>query len=72
MKNTGKCSKCHFSDVIRIRGWSGTVGQGNNIPVGWTVLSMVDVTRFLCGQCGYSEEWVEKPADIEKVRKKYG
>jgi hypothetical protein len=57
--------------VIRIPGSAGA--YGNYISLGMTVLSgVVGVTRFLCSRCGYSEEWVESPADIEKLRKKYG
>jgi hypothetical protein len=51
---------------------TGAYGAGNNIPAGQTIFSSVKVTRFLCSGCGYSEEWVESPADIERLRKKYG
>jgi ribosomal protein S27AE len=71
MKTTGKCVKCGSSDIIRIPGRIRPYGAGNNIPVGITIFSSVKVTRFLCGGCGYSEEWVEAPADIDKVRKRY-
>ena len=72
MKNTGKCAKCGSSDVFRIPGLVGAYGVGNNILAGLTLFSAVKVTRFLWGQCGYSEEWIETPSDIEKLRKKYG
>ena len=29
------------------------------------------VTRFLCGKCGFSEEWIDSLEDIEKLRMKY-
>jgi hypothetical protein len=51
---------------------TGAYGAGNNIPTGMTILSSVKVTRFLCSQCGYSEEWIESPSDLEKLRKRYG
>jgi len=57
--------------VIRIPG-SLAAGASNSIPGGMTLFSAVKVTRFLCSRCGYSEEWVESPADIEKLREKYG
>jgi len=50
----------------------GGYGAGNNIPVGRTIFSSIKVTRFLCARCGYSEEWIESQADIDKLRKKYG
>lgn len=72
MKTTGTCPKCGSQELIRIPGMIGNSGAGNNIPVGWTIFSSVKVTRFLCSRCGFSEEWVESPDDIEKIRKRYG
>lgn len=71
MKNSGKCFKCGSDDLLRIPGWVGRYGAGNNIPTGFTIFGAVKVTRFLCCGCGYSEEWVEWPDDIEKLRKEY-
>lgn len=70
MKNTGKCPKCDSSDIIRIPGWRGSHGAGNNVPTGW--FGAARVTRFLCGKCGFSEEWIESPDDIDDIRSKYG
>ena len=72
MKTTGAYPKCGSRELIRIPGMIGGYGAGNNIPVGRTIFSSVKVTRFLCSQCGYSEEWIESPSDLEKLRKKYG
>lgn len=71
MKTTGKCAKCGSTEVLRIPGQVGAFGAGNNIPAGKTLFSSVKVARFLCGQCGYSEEWVESAADLQKLREKY-
>jgi ribosomal protein S27AE len=68
MKTTKICPKCGSNDIIKIEGTAGAYGAGNNIPVTWTKYAMVD--RYLCGSCGYSEEWVERDS-IEKIRKKY-
>ena len=70
MKQTGKCPKCESSDVIQIPGQIGAYGSGNNVPLG-LFKSPVKVTRFLCGKCGFSEEWVDSVEDIERLRKKY-
>jgi ribosomal protein S27AE len=71
MKTSGKCSKCASTDVLRIPGQAGPFGSGNNIPAGATIFSSVKLTRFLCGRCGYSEDWVESAADLQKLREKY-
>ena len=70
MKQTGKCPKCESSDVIRIPGQIRANGSGNSVPLGWFE-SPVKVTRFLCGKCGFSEEWIDSAEDIESLRKKY-
>ena len=71
MKNTKICPKCGYSDIVVIEGHTGAYGVGNNIPVGMTIWSYANVTRYLCASCGYSEEWIDK-ADIERIKKKYG
>jgi predicted nucleic-acid-binding Zn-ribbon protein len=71
MKNTGRCTKCGNTHLLRIQGTSAGHGAGNNIQVGWTVFSAVLVTRFLCTACGFSEEWIESPEDIAKLVEKF-
>ena len=70
MKQNHTCSKCNSQDIIRIPGQVGPYGVGNNILTG--IFSAALVTRYLCAHCGYSEEWVEKPEDIAKIRKAFG
>ena len=71
MKTTGKCTKCASADILKIPGRAGLFGSGNNIAVGATIFSAVKVTRYLCGRCGYCEEWVESASELQKVRDKY-
>lgn len=66
MKNTKCCPKCGGTDIERIDGFSGIYGTGNNIPVGF---GAVGVHRYLCCECGFSEEWIDKE-DISKIKKK--
>ena len=72
MKNSSRCTKCESRDLVRIPGWVGPAGIGNNIPAGVTVFSYVKVTRLLCSECGYSEEWVEEKKDLEKIKGYWG
>ena len=71
MKNTKKCPKCGSSEIIKIPGKAGAYGSGNNIPIGATTFSAVPVDRYLCNECGFSEEWVDLDY-MKKVKKKYG
>jgi predicted nucleic-acid-binding Zn-ribbon protein len=70
MKNSKSCPKCQSSDIARIEGQVGAYGSGNNVFLGSTVFSAVKVTRFVCLDCGFSEEWIESKEDLEKIRKK--
>lgn len=70
MKNTNKCPKCGSSDIIKVPGYAGAYGSGNNIMVGMTIKSAVPVDRYLCADCGYSEEWVDID-NIDKIKKKF-
>lgn len=68
MKNTRICPKCSSSDILRFDGYTGAYGSGNNMMTGNTVFSTVNVNRYVCCECGYTEEWIDKE-DIEKVKK---
>ena len=67
MKNTKTCPKCNSSDIVRIDGYSGPYGTGNNIMTKNTIFSAVNVNRYICCECGYTEEWIDRE-DIEKVK----
>ncbi len=69
MKNTKICPKCGANDIIRINGHAGAYGSGNNIMLGATIFSAVNVNRYICCDCGFTEEWIDKE-DIEKIKKR--
>lgn len=68
MKNARICPKCSSADIVRIDGYTGAYGSGNNMMIGNTVFSAVNVNRYICCECGYTEEWIDRE-DIEKVKK---
>jgi Zn-finger nucleic acid-binding protein len=67
MKDTKECPKCRGINIVRIDGFVGAYGTGNNIMTGATVFSGVNVNRYICCDCGYSEEWIDRE-DLKKVR----
>jgi len=71
MKNTKTCPKCGSRDLAHVPGEIGAHGVGNNIRTGFTIFSMVKVTRFVCLYCGFSEEWIESREDLDKIREKF-
>lgn len=73
MKDTGVCPKCAAADIVRVPGEKVSLlaPRPNVIPAGW-LGGVVLVTRFVCVGCGYSEEWVENPAALQKLKSQYG
>lgn len=67
MKTTRICPKCRSNDIVRIDGNVGAYGSGNNITLGATIFSSVKVNRYVCCQCGYSEEWIDRE-DLEMIK----
>ena len=66
MNNTKICPKCQSTDIVRIDGSVGAHGAGNNVLLGMSIFSAVNVNRYICADCGFTEEWIDK-ADLEKV-----
>ena len=66
MKTTGICPKCKSKNIVRIDGYTGAYGIGNNIMTGNTIFSTVNVNRYICCDCGFTEEWIDGE-DIEKI-----
>jgi ribosomal protein S27AE len=74
-QTTKVCPKCGSCDIIIIPGSVNTFGAGDNIPTGLTIIGgliAVKVTRYLCGGCGFIEEWIDDAEDRERIKKKYG
>ena len=70
MKNKKICPKCYGNKIIRIPGETGIYGVGNNISSGF-LKGTVNVTRYMCCNCGYIEEWIDSKEDIIKLVQKY-
>ena len=71
MKNTNHCPKCNSEDIIRVEGQAKGFGAGSNIPTGATIFQATLVTRYVCGNCGFIESWLDTPENIEKVKAEY-
>ena len=60
----------YYVDTYQPMDKAGAYGVGNNIQVGWSNFSAVLVHRYVCCDCGYSEEWIDRE-DIPALKKKY-
>ena len=67
MKIKKMCPKCNGTDIILVPGKAGAYGVGNNIQVGLTTFSAVLVDRYVCCDCGFTEEWVD-PNDMYLIK----
>ena len=67
MKINRICPKCNSSDLVRIDGYTGAHGTGNNVMTGNTIFSTVNVNRYICCRCGFTEEWIDQE-DLEKIK----
>lgn len=71
MRSTHSYPKCRSTVILQIPGKLGAYGVGNNILLARSNLSAVLVTRYLFASCGFSEEWVDDKAGLEKLVAKY-
>jgi len=69
MKQKNKCIKCSSPDLLRI---PTTPGEPPGIAVGDRGMQRVAVSKFVCANCGFIEEWVENANDLDKLRRDYG
>ena len=56
MKNSKLCPKCGSNRVLLAR--ESEMSQRNILPMG--MFDYVEVDRWVCCGCGYSEEWVNE------------
>ncbi len=67
MKDTHACPKCSSNDILRLTDQS----ESNVILTNFTFIGAIYLTRFICANCGYSEQWLESPEDRERLRKRH-
>ena len=68
MKKTNICPKCSNDYILRI---PGTV-EDNVILPGHSIFSAVKIDRYVCMTCGFTENYVQKKADLEKLEARFG
>jgi ribosomal protein S27AE len=69
MKKNNKCTKCGSTHLIRI---PVIPGEGPHIAIGDRVMHTLPVLQFVCGACGYIENWVAGDGELAKLREQYG
>jgi hypothetical protein len=69
MKRKNLCAKCKAPNLLPI---PIVPGEEPHIVVGERGMRSVAVRKYVCGQCGYIEEWVDNIDDLAELRKEYG
>ena len=68
MKFNCCCPKCQNSEIAIIEGGAFKGNIYNTLSFG---LSTVYLTRYVCTNCGYTENYVDDPKDLQKIKEKY-
>ena len=72
MKNSGRCPKCGSVDIVRVPDNPRRYTSGNNIyTTNITLFGKIPVIRYVCCNCGYVENWVEKQEELNKIRNSF-
>ena len=68
MKNSMECSKCGSKAILKRKG-SPVMNSWSRVSLSLASLD-IWVTKYICGDCGFIEEWIDKGEDIAKVKSK--
>ena len=66
MKNSGECPKCGSTFVARKRG-SPVLNSWSRVSVNLRSLD-IWITKLICTECGFIEEWIENKNDLKKFK----
>lgn len=73
MKNTKHCPKCGSFNVVRVPDNPSRHASGNNIYTStFTLIKKIPVIRYVCVNCGYTENWVENGQQREEIKRAFG
>ena len=73
MKKSRCCPKCHSENIVRVPDHPARHASGNNIyTTSMTLFGKIPVIRYVCCNCGYVENWVENPHELDEIKKTVG
>ena len=68
MRRKNQCAKCASSNLLRI---PPVPGEEPHIAIGRRGMHPLTISKFVCGDCGYIEQWVSSDDDLAKLRSEY-
>ncbi len=69
MKNT-ECPKCGSKEILR-GAEHGRSGCNTNEFIRVAYMTKVELIHYVCGDCGYTESYIEDPKGLSAIRKKF-
>jgi hypothetical protein len=66
MKHGNPCVKCGSKSIYYVPGGVGETQ--NQAVIGSFLPTRIRIARFICTDCGYSEEWVDRDSDLVTIR----
>ena len=70
MKLTNQCPKCNSPDIVK-ESKENNQFYANYVYVKKNWATYITLSRYICLHCGYTEEWVDSPEELDKIEKKY-
>ena len=68
---SGECPKCGSNNVRRGPPPSGWNDASLSVPMGKVFGSKALVRAYVCGGCGYLEQYVYREKDLRRIREKW-
>jgi predicted nucleic-acid-binding Zn-ribbon protein len=68
MKYTHCCPKCDHSHIAKLEGGTFKGNYYNTITMG---MSTIYLTRYVCVQCGYTENYIDDTKELEDIKNKF-
>jgi predicted nucleic-acid-binding Zn-ribbon protein len=68
MKYSYCCPKCQNSEIAIIEGGTFKGNIYNTVTFGLTTIYL---TRYVCTNCGFTENYIDDVKDLQKIKDKY-
>ena len=68
MKYSYCCTKCQNSEIAIIQGGTFKCNIYNTVTFGLTTIYL---TRYVCTNCGFTENYIDDVKDLQKIKDKY-
>lgn len=65
MKIDRKCPKCSSEKISKVKH-----SHPSNITIG--VVGKARVSKYICIECGFIEDWIEYEPDLTRIERHYG